>query len=598
MRILLVLIIGAVSAFFSTEVFLAGWKKFSPIKNWPLPHSFIGLLIAFAGLIILLKGQPLFGEPDSQLLATLVFGVGLGVIGHHVLSDSFLFSEKAEKSFVAHHEFAVERLLEILPGALTWLTITSPIWLSFALPYAVAYLILIADLYWLFNAFKISALVIIGYQKMEAAKKVDWRKRLENDFPTDWENYYQFVEIHSYKEPLEVLEPAYNAILNSDYPKKKIFFGIGIEERADPEIIAEIKKYAEKNSDRIGGIFFTIHPKGLPGEIPGPAAHRNWIMQNAMKEFAKRGIPLNQVLVTTLDADFVIHPQFFAGALHKYLSTPATERDKRSFTGVFLYYNNYWDCPAIMRLIASGTAFWQLAEMVGSDKYINFSSMSMNMQSLSDIGFWIPDKVNDDSGFYWKAYYHFKGDYKVIPHFLPITADTVLDVTLLKTFENQYKQLQRWAYGVEHMPFIVKQYFSNKDLDFWNKTDKLLFIIWSYTKWGTLALFITFAGLLVPLVNHNYSQSVVAYNLPVLSSWILTGAFVGLFTTIFVHEKTVPPRPKRWNLLQRIWSYIQWALIPVILVTIASIPAIDAQTRLMLGKYIEYRTTNKARITS
>ena len=78
-----------------------------------------------------------------------------------------------------------------------------------------------------------------------------------------------------------------------------------------------------------------------------------------------------------------------------------------------MYYNNYWQAPAAMRLIASGTAFWQLAEMVGSDKYINYSSLSMNLQSLLDVGLWIPNKVNDDSGFYWKAYYHFNGDYKV-----------------------------------------------------------------------------------------------------------------------------------------------------------------------------------------
>lgn len=601
MRILLVLIIGAISAFFLTEFFIQGWKKFSPLKKWPVPHSFVGLLLTSAGLVILLTGQSAFGEPNSQLLATLIFGVGFGVILHHLLSDSFLFSEKAEKSFVKKHEFAVERSLEILPGALTWLTITSPIWLSFTLPYAVAYLILIADLYWLFNAFKISTLVIIGYRKMEAAKKVNWLEQLKKNFPGEWDNYYHLLVLPTYNESLEVLRPAFEAVVGSDYSKDKIFLAVGFEERMqqkDPQGIQLKIDAVKKLSQKIGGAFPTIHPLGLPGEIPGPGTNRNWMVNNAAREFTKRKIKLSQVIVTTLDADFVIHKQFLAGALHKYLSTPAEERDKRSFTGAFLYYNNYWDAPAIMRLIASGTAFWQLAEMVGSDKYINFSSLSMNMQSLLDVGLWIPNKINDDSGFYWKAYYYFKGDYKVIPHFLPITADTVLDVTLLKTFENQYKQLQRWAYGVEHMPFIIKQYFSNKDLDFWNKTDKLLFIIWSYTKWGTLALFITFAGLLVPLVNHNYSQSVVAYNLPVLSSWILTGAFIGLFTTIFVHEKTVPPRPKRWNLLQRIWSYIQWALIPVILVTIASIPAIDAQTRLMLGKYIEYRTTNKARVTT
>jgi len=249
-----------------------------------------------------------------------------------------------------------------------------------------------------------------------------------------------------------------------------------------------------------------------------------------------------------------------------------------------------------MRLMAAGTAYWQLSEMVGSDKYINFASMSMNMQSLLDIGLWMPDKVNDDSGFFWKAYYHFKGNYKVLPHFLPISADANLDVTLFKTFKNAYLQLKRWAYGVEHIPFIFTEYFKRTDMDFWDKTDKLTFILWSYFKWGTLALFITFGGLLIPLVNPHFSQSVLSINLPTISSWILDGAFLGLFSTIFVHEKTVPKRPQDWGILKRFWSYAQWLLVPIILVTIATIPAIDAQTSLMFGKYLEFRVTNKARV--
>lgn len=309
----------------------------------------------------------------------------------------------------------------------------------------------------------------------------------------------------------------------------------------------------------------------------------------------KRGIKPEDVFVTTLDADFVISHQFLAGALYKYLSLPIQERDKRTFTGVFLYNNNYWQAPTPMRLMATGTSLWQLAEMVGSDKYMNYSSMSLNLKSLLDIGLWIPDKVNDDSGFYWKAYFHFNGDYKVIPHFLPISADAVQDTTLLKTFQNQYLQIKRWAYGVEHIPFVVKQYFT-KEIDFWNKTDKVLFKIWGDLKWGFLAIFVTFGSLLIPLVNPNFKTSVLSVNLPIISSWILTITFFALFATIYVHEKIAPKRPKNWSAFKKIWSYIQWLLIPIILITISSLPAIDAQTSLMFGRKLEFRVTRKARI--
>lgn len=145
------------------------------------------------------------------------------------------------------------------------------------------------------------------------------------------------------------------------------------------------------------------------------------------------------------------------------------------------------------------------------------------------------------------------------------------------------------------MPFIVKQYFA-KDINFWDKTDKLLFKIWGDFRWGFLAIFVTFGSILIPLINPAYRSSVLSVNLPIISSWILTAAFLGLFATIYVHEKLVPPRPKKWSLFQRIWSFLQWLLVPVILITISSLPAIDAQTSLMFGRRLEFRVTNKARL--
>ncbi len=502
-----------------------------------------------------------------------------------------------ELDFVKKHETKFERLFEILPGALTWTALTSPLWLSFTLPFAVAYLIIIADIYWLVSALRIAVLILLGYRRMGWAKKQNWLAKLKDDFPDEWGKYYHLILLPTYKEPLEVLAPAYEAIANSSYPKEKIIMVAGFESRDNPQKIQETIKYLKRFEKKLGGVLTTTHPFGLPGEVPGQGSNKNWMILKVLPELKKRGINQRDVLVTTLDADFVVHPQFLPGALHKYLSTPAGIRDKRTFTGVFLYYNNYWQAPAPMRLIATGTAFWQLAEMVGSDKYMNFSSLSVNLKSLLDIGLWIPNKVNDDSGFYWKAYFHFKGDYKVIPHYLPINADTNLDVSLFKTFQNQYLQLKRWAYGVEHMPYVFKEYFKRADIDFWDKTDKLLFVLWANLKWGTLALFVTFAGLAIPYINPQYQQSTVAINLPIISSWILTTAFFGLFATIYVHEKTVPRRPARWSILTRIWSYVQFLLIPIVMITISTIPAIDAQTSLMFGKYLEFRVTNKVRLS-
>lgn len=587
MRILLSLSLGLLLFFYLAELLGQIHKVFN--------YALVGLILFLCGLLIGLFGQN-FLPGLNVLIAYFLIGAGLGLSIHHLLSRHFLFFETKEREFILKHESIFVRILEIFPGALTWLALTSPIWLSFTMPYAVAYLILIADVYWLLTGLRIGALIIIGYRKMEDAKKQNWLKLLQTDFPHIWEKYYHLILVPTYKEPPYILASTFNGILNSSIPKDKIFLAVGFEEKDDREKIKETLNYLQKSlQDKIAGVFITTHPYGLKGEVAGQGSNKNWMIKNALKELKKRGIKKENVFVATIDADFVLHPHFLAGALHKYLSQPAAVRDKRSFTGVFLYHNNYWQTPTPMRLMATGTSFWQLAEMVGSDKYINYSSMSISLKALLDIGLWIPDKVNDDSGFYWKAYYHNSGDYKVIPHFLPISADAVQDTTLFKTFQNQYLQIKRWAYGVEHIPFIVREYFK-KEVNFWDKTDKLLFKIWGDLKWGFLAIFVTFGGLLVPLVNPNFKSSVLSVNLPIISSWILTIAFLGLFATIYVHEKTAPRRPRNWNFFQKIWSYLQWLLIPIILIAISSLPAIDAQTSLMFGRKLEFRVTNKARL--
>lgn len=594
MRILLAFIIGFLLFFYLTEVLQSIRSKTNKPAVLPNSYSFIGLIFVLAGFFIFLFDR--LTLPGLNVLAGyFLIGSGIGIITHHLLRRHYLFFEGVEKDFALRHETFLERVLEILPGSLTWVALTSPIWLSFTLPYAVAYLILIADVYWLLNALKIGILILIGYQKMEQAKKIDWLKRLRADYPNEWEKYYHLILVPTFKEPSIILGPTFDAIVNSNYPSKKIFIAVGFEEREDPKKIAETTAYLKKIEKKAAGVFTTVHPFNLPGEVPGQGSNKNWMVKNALSELEKRQINTDDVFVTTLDADFAISPQFLAGALHKFLSLPQNIRHKRTFTGVFLYHNNYWQTPTPMRLMATGTSFWQMAEMVGSDKYINYSSMSISLKALLDIGGWIPDKVNDDSGFYWKAYFHFKGDYNVIPHFLPISADAVQDTTLLKTFQNQYLQIKRWAYGVEHIPFIVRQYF-NQEFDFWDKTDKLLFKIWGDLKWGFLAIFVTFGSLLIPVINPGFKASVLSVNLPIISSWILTAAFFGLFATIYVHEKTAPPRPKNWSIFRKIWSYIQWLLVPIILITISSLPAIDAQTSLMFGKKLEFRVTTKTRL--
>jgi hypothetical protein len=63
---------------------------------------------------------------------------------------------------------------------------------------------------------------------------------------------------------------------------------------------------------------------------------------------------------------------------------------------------------------------------------------------------------------------------------------------------------------------------------------------------------------------------------------------------IYVEDRICPPRPASWGLWQRLVTRLQWLLLPLVGLVFSNLPALDAQTRLMTGRYLEYRVTEKA----
>ena len=96
------------------------------------------------------------------------------------------------------------------------------------------------------------------------------------------------------------------------------------------------------------------------------------------------------------------------------------------------------------------------------------------------------------------------------------------------------------------------------------------------------------------LLNPAFAQTTLGQNLPLYAAWLLTGAFCCLLILVFVEEQIAPPRPASWGPARRALSYLQWLALPIVGLIFSNLPALDAQTRLMAGKYLEYRVTEKA----
>jgi hypothetical protein len=196
---------------------------------------------------------------------------------------------------------------------------------------------------------------------------------------------------------------------------------------------------------------------------------------------------------------------------------------------------------------------------------------------------------------YWQCYLHYNGDYKVAPLFIPVSLDTCLAESTWQTLKNQYKQKRRWAYNVEYWPHLIWPVIKSK-APLYDKVYKL-FQYWEQNfHWATASIMIATLGWLPLVIGGNeFINSVAAFNLPTVTKTLMNIALLFLIISVYINFVLLPKRPAKYGKWKTVSMYLQWFFVPVSEVVFGSLPAVEAQTRLMFGKYLEFWVTPKAR---
>ena len=115
--------------------------------------------------------------------------------------------------------------------------------------------------------------------------------------------------------------------------------------------------------------------------------------------------------------------------------------------------------------------------------------------------------------------------------------------------------------------------------------------------WAVAPIIIFLAGWLpLFLGGQAFSSTLVSYNLPLFTSRLLTLAMLGLVLSAFISIQILSPtRPEygRWKMAM---TALQWALFPFTMIFFTAFPALDAQLRLLVGRYMGFWTTPKFRV--
>lgn len=514
------------------------------------------------------------------------------------------------------------RFLEILPGAISYGAIILLFVLSLIDPVLGAIYLFILISSTLVKAIGVAYRTVQGYEVIKRAERVDWRKRLTDledphtayerlhgednksyHFEEHIENLkmiaamqkeypkpskiYHVVIMTAYDEGIEVLDPSIAAVMNTTFPNDHIIFALAYEERGGEAI----EQTAETLKKKYRGVFkdfmLVKHPANLPGEVVGKGPNLTYAGYAVAKYVEEKHLPLGNIIVTSLDSDNHMAPKYLDSVAYEFITHP--NRQRLSYQPVSLFMNNIWDAPAPTRVIAVSNSFFNVITTMRPHALRNFASHSQPLQALQAMDFWSKRTIVEDGHQYWRSLFFFSGDYSVLPIRIPIYQDAVIDETLWKTIKAQFIQVRRWYYGASDVAYVGSKLFVPKDkryAPFWRTLPKFWRLLDGHITLAIMAPIITFGGW-VPMIMNMSSHDMVAYNLPNVVSIVETLASVGILITVLISFRMLPPRPAKYKKGRSVLMILQWILMPVTSILYQSLAAYYAQTRLMLGKYME-----------
>jgi hypothetical protein len=530
------------------------------------------------------------------------------------------------------------RLFSIIPGFLSWGVLISLSLLAFVVPFWIAIFIIAYDLYALSRAVYMSVLLVYAYLRLHKMETFNWLDRCQqvstnldryyektvhdlkncanknslrywqlNQLLKDlkrikeekvniisWDKVHHIVILPTYDESLAVLKSSLIALSKTNFPQDKLHSVVGFEERAGQEAIDKANALTEQFSHKFGTFLTTFHPDGLPGEKRVKSANATWAVKKIEPLVQSKGIGEKNILVSNFDSDTVVSPSYFSHLTYAFITHP--DRYHVSYQPLPIYNNNLWDAPAFSRVVATGSTFWQMIESTRPERLVTFSSHSMPLTALKDVGYWQKDIVSEDSRIFWQCLLHYDGHYKTTPLYTSVSMDAALSTNWWKTFVNQYKQKRRWGWGIENFPYLAEGMWNNKKISFRTKFTYLFRTLEGHFSWATTPIIIAGLGWLpVFFGGPEFHTTVLSYNLPYVARSIMTVAMMGLILSTAISIMLLPPRPSKYGRWRYLTIILQWILVPFIATVLSALPALDAETRLMLGRDLGFNVMQKTR---
>lgn len=478
--------------------------------------------------------------------------------------------------------------LQLIPGLFSWTLILAPFWGSFFIPFVIAYFILFYDVYWLYKSFTMAWIAIFSHRKINQASQEDWYLKTR-ELP-HFEKVTHLIIIPNYQERLEKLRGTLVSLANQTFPKERLFVILAMEAR-EREAQEKAETLISEFKTVFGGLFATFH-KDRKNEVRGKSSNEAYASRWAYRRLIKEmGFDINLMTVSSVDADSIFDPQYFAYLTYEFLKD--ANRYNKFWQSATVYYNNIWKIPVFTRIISVFGSIWRMGVLVGQDRLIAHATYSLSFKMLKRIGFWDRDVIPEDYRIFFKAFYKLGGKVEASPIFLKTSMDAPLSASYWKSLRNKYEQEKRWAWGVSDDPLFIKWWLTVPNISFWKKTFPLLHVLSDHFLWPVHWFILTIAANIMPILNPTFARTTLGYNLSKLSAFVLSLCLLALLIVIVIDFRQRPRRPAYVSKVRFLLSPFEFILMPLAMFFLSTLPAIVAHTRLMLNKRIEYKVTEK-----
>lgn len=479
------------------------------------------------------------------------------------------------------------KIFDIFIPILTWVIIAMPLWLSPFHPAVVAYFIIAFDIYFFYKSSTTVYFAVLSYQTIKKFQKFPFYKKIESSQKADLLRHY--IIIPNYKEPLYKLEATIDAIVRNDYPLKRLNLVLAFEKR-EGVAASKAKKLKARYKNFFENIITTYHPL-LDNEEAGKASNQTYSAKIVDKLVQKDGIRREDAIITICDADSLLAKNYFSYLTLEYMRDK--DRHYHFYWAPVLLYNNFWKLPFFVRMQATLSSILRLAFLSQSEKLIQISTYSTSLWLLEKVGFWDVDIIPEDWHIYYQAFFKFGDKVKTLPLYTLVNGDAVYSGGIIKTLANRYEQEKRWAWGATDIGYVLKNFFISRHIPTWVKLKKIIFLAETHLLWPISFFILTVSALVPPLINPVFKRTVLGFLLPKLSSLILTLSTLALLFYVYLDIKLRKKLAQHTQLRNLPLLLVQWYLLPVVSFILSSLPALEAHTRIILGKKLKYKVTEK-----